>query len=121
MLTIESIELLLLWQSGGGHAARRLANCLTRWPWVLGGIVLAWLPFARRSQPEREFDLHASLPALDLWRRAPSTRLAALAGLPVVLTPATLGVVTLPSGSPRLEMHYWAQTGAAGRPCSSVC
>ncbi|APD48823.1 cation:proton antiporter [Synechococcus sp. CS-602] len=106
MLTIESIELLLLVAAVVAMLARRL-----RLPYsvglVLGGIVLAWLPFAPDLSLTRELIFNAFLPPLifeaALYIAWPALR----KDLPVVLTLATLGVV-LSVGVTTLGMHYWA-------------
>ena len=106
MPTIESIELLLLVAAVVAMVARRL-----RLPYsvglVLGGILLAWLPFAPDIALTRELIFNAFLPPL-IFEAAfyiawPSLR----KDLPVVLTLATVGVV-LSAGITTVGMHVLA-------------
>ena len=106
MLTIESVELLLLVAAVVAMAARRL-----RLPYrvglVLGGIVLAWLPFAPDISLTRELIFNAFLPPLifeaAIYIAWPSLR----KDLPLVLTLATVGVV-LSAGITTVGMHVLA-------------
>jgi len=83
--------------------ARQAADCLTRLAWWLGGIVLAWLPFAPDLSPDAELIFNASC-ALESFEAALLHRLPALRkDLPVVLTLATPGGGTSSVGG----HHAW--------------
>ncbi len=106
MLTIETVELLLLVAAVVAMLARRW-----RLPYsvglVLGGILLAWLPFAPDIALTRELIFNAFLPPL-IFEAAICIAWPALRkDLPVVLTLATLGVV-VSAGVTTLGMHYLA-------------
>jgi hypothetical protein len=106
MLTIESVELLLLVAAVVAMVARRL-----RLPYsvglVLGGLVLAWVPFAPDIALTRELIFNAFLPPLifeaAIYIAWPTLR----KDLPVVLTLATVGVV-LSAGITTAGMHVLA-------------
>ena len=113
MLNIESVELLLLVAAVVAMVARRL-----RLPYsvglVLGGIVLAWMPFVPDIALTRELIFNAFLPPLifeaAIYIAWPSLR----NDLPVVLTLATVGVV-LSAGITTAGMHVPGPLELAGR------